>query len=78
MVEDTSYKIIHAAAVLFVGFVLSVLKYTSYCVSQDQALVPYLLSFVEHFIDRFVEIACKDIDDHVALAMVEGLRAMQR
>ena len=41
-------------------------------------MVPYLLSFVEHFIDRFVEIACKDIDDNVALAMVEALRVMQR
>jgi len=37
-----------------------------------------LATFVQHFADRFIEIASKDIDDHVSLAMIEAMRAMQR
>lgn len=40
--------------------------------------MPYLQGFVEHFIDRFVQIAGGDVDDHVSLAMIEALRVMQR
>jgi hypothetical protein len=37
-----------------------------------------MCSFVEVFIDRFIEIASRDIDDHVALEMVQTMRTMQR
>lgn len=36
-----------------------------------------LQSFVEHFIDRFVEIAAGDIDGEISLEMITALRAMQ-
>lgn len=38
----------------------------------------HLLSFVEHFIDRFIEMASADQDPLVALTMIETLRVMQR
>jgi hypothetical protein len=46
--------------------------------SKDVDVVPYLAEFVAVFMDRFVDIASRDIDDNVALEMVETLRAMQR
>jgi hypothetical protein len=36
-----------------------------------------LQSFVEHFIDRFVEIAAGDIDGEISFEMITALRAMQ-
>lgn len=45
---------------------------------QDADVVPYLTEFVAVFMDRFVDIASRDIDDNVALEMIETLRAMQK
>jgi hypothetical protein len=41
-------------------------------------VVPYLFNFVGHFMDRFLEMAAGDIDDNVALAVVQMLRSMQK
>ncbi len=45
---------------------------------REERLAPQLQQFVEHFMERFVEIASLDTDPAVSLAMVQAFRSMQR
>eukprot|EP01034_Spumella_vulgaris_P026896 gene26896-33545_t len=45
---------------------------------QDDALAGYLQQFIEHFMERFIEICAGDLDHAVALQMVQAFRSMQR
>lgn len=49
-----------------------------FLISQNADAIPFLATFVQHFSDRFIQIASSDIDDNVALAMIEAMRSMQR
>ncbi len=45
---------------------------------QDDSLAGHLQQFVEHFMERFIEICAGDLDHAVALQMVQAFRSMQR
>ena len=44
----------------------------------DSQILSQLQTFVDHFISRFIEIACADCDEAISLAMISVLRIMQR
>lgn len=46
-------------------------------VAQDD-LAEHLTAFASHFVPRFIQIAAKDVSEDVSLAMLQGLRVMQR
>ena len=45
---------------------------------QNEEYVAHLQNFVDHFMDRFIEIAAGDVDSDISVNMISTLRAMQR
>ena len=52
--------------------------YGDSCLQLEHQIVSQLQTFVDHFIPRFIEIACADCEETISFAMISVLRIMQK